>query len=120
MQSSLSSPSVRRGAQTAAIGDGWRLGLGAGARLRVGANNVMLSPGYAFDLMLPRNVNASRALVDPTAATDFASSGGDINAEGADAFLAGRARPTNAGRYIGQLHVLTLTLSWGEAPRVLE
>ncbi len=120
MQSSLSSPSVRRGAQTAAIGDGWRLGLGAGARLRVGANNVMLSPGYAFDLMLPRNVNASRALVDPTAATDFASSGGDINAEGADAFLAGRARPTNAGRYFGQLHVLTLTLSWGEAPRVLE
>ena len=120
MQSTLSSPSVRRGAQTAALGDGWRLGLGAGARLRVGANNVMLSPGYAFDLMMPRNVTASRAVVDPTAATDFASSGGDINAEGANAFLADRARPTNAARYFGQLHVLTLTLSWGEAPRVLE
>ena len=80
----------------------------------------MLSPGYAFDLSLPRNVSASRALLDPTAATDFANSGGDINAEGANAFLAGRARPTNAARYFGQLHVLTLTLSWGEAPRVLE
>ncbi|MCR9163524.1 MAG: hypothetical protein ACE37F_16050 [Nannocystaceae bacterium] len=120
MQSNLASPSVRRGAQSAGVGDGWRLGLGAGARLRVGTNNVMLSPGYAFDLLLPRNVKASRALLDPTAATDFASSGGDINAQGADAFLAGRARPTNAGRYFGQLHVLTLTLSWGEAPRVLE
>lgn len=120
MQSNLSSPSVRRGAQTAAIGEGWRLGFGGGARIRVGSNNILLSPGYAFDLLLPRNVDADRALLDPTAATDFASSGGDINAQGADAFLAGRARPTNAARYFGQLHTLTLTLSWGEAPRVLE
>ncbi len=120
MQSAVSSPSVRRGAQTAANGEGWRAGLGGGARIRVGSNNVLLSPGYAFDLLMPRNVTADRAALDPTAATDFAASGGDLNAQGADAFLDGRARPTNAARYFGQLHVLTLTLSWGEAPRVLE
>ncbi len=120
MQSNVSSPSVRRDAQSAAIGEGWRVGLGGGARLRLRQSNLLLSPGYAFDLLLPRNVRPSSAALDPTAATDFADSGGDINAQGADAFLTGRARPTNAGRYFGQLHVLTLTLSWGEAPRVLE
>ncbi len=120
MQSHVASPSVRRDAQTAAVGEGWRLGVGGGARIRVGTNNVLLSPGYAMDLLLPRTARPASALLDPTAATDFADSGGDINADGADAFLAGRARPTNAGRYFGQLHSLTLTLSWGEAPRVLE
>ncbi len=120
MQSHLASPSVRRGAQTAAVGEGWRLGLGGGARIRVGTNNILLSPGYALDLLLPRDVRPRTALLDPTAATDFADSGGDINAQGASDSLAGRARPTNAGRYFGQLHSLTLTLSWGESPRVLE
>ena len=74
----------------------------------------------AFDLLLPRDVRPGQADLDPTAASDFADSGGDINATGADAFLDGRARPTNAGRYFGQQHVFSLTLSWGEAPRVLE
>ncbi len=120
MQSSLNSPSVRRGALSAGVGEGWRFGMGGGARFRVGSNNVLLSPGYAFDLFLPNNVRPERAQLDPTAATDFADSGGDLNAKGADAFLDGRARPTNAARYFGQIHVLTLTLSWGEAPRVLE
>jgi hypothetical protein len=120
MQSNVASPSVSRDAQSAAVGEGWRLGLGAGARIRVGSNNVLLSPGYAFDLLLPRDVRPGSAALDPTAATDFADSGGDINASGAAAFLEGRARPTNAGRYFAQQHMFSLTFSWGEAPRVLE
>lgn len=120
LQSNLNSPSVRRGAQTAAVGEGWRAGLGGGARIRVGSSNVMLSPGYVVDVFLPRDVRPEDAALDPTAATEFADTGGDINARGADAVLAGRGRPTNAARYFGQLHTLTLTLSWGETPRVLE
>ena len=118
--SNLSSPSVRQRAQTAAWGEGWRLGLTAGGRFRVGQTNVLLTPGYGFDLLLPRRIEDSEAAFDPTAATAFAQAGGDLNARGATAVLAGRGRPTNAGRYLGLLHTVSLTLSWGESSRVFE
>lgn len=108
------SPSVGRSAQTAALGDGWRVSLGAGARFRVGESSAFLTPGYALDLMLPRDVSPAEASFDPGAATRFDDSGGDLNATGAGAVLAGRARSTNAGRYFGSVNVLTLTLTWGE------
>jgi hypothetical protein len=118
--SNFNSPSVARGAQNAGFGDGWRVGLSAGARFRLGQSNVLLTPGYGIDMMLPRHVAPGDARFDPAAANDFAGAGGDINAEGAAAVLQGRARPTNAGRYFGLVHTLALTLSWGESPQVLE
>jgi hypothetical protein len=111
-----SSPSVKRDSQTAAWGEGWRVGLSAGARFRMRATNVTLTPGYGLDVLTPRNVSGSRAVFDPSAATDFVDSGSDLNSAGADAVIYGRARPTNAGRYFGMLHTFSLSLSWGEAP----
>ncbi len=117
---SFNSPSIARGAHNAGFGDGWRTGLLVGTRFRLGQSNVLLTPGYAIDAMLPRHVRPGDARFDPAAANDFAASGGDINAEGAAAVLQGRARPTNAGRYFGFVHTFAVTLSWGESPEVLE
>lgn len=116
----VSSPSVRPSAQTAAWGEGWRMGLTAGGRFRIGQTNVLLTPGYGIDLLVPRRVQAQDAAFEPSDATAFAATGGDLNAPGASAVLAGRGRPTNAGRYFGMLHTFSLTLSWGESSRVFE
>mgnify|MGYP003885667575 CR=1 FL=1 len=53
---------------------------------------------------------------DAQAALDFAASGRDINGPGADAVLAGRARPTNAGRYFQDVHVFSVGVGWSELP----
>lgn len=116
----LATPSVRRGATTAALNEGWRLGLSMGARLRLKQTNFLLVPGYGIDMFLPRNVTPQRALFDPHSATAFEAAGGDVNATGAKAVLEGRARPTNAGRYFGLLHVFTLALTWGERTTALD
>ncbi|MBX7081350.1 MAG: hypothetical protein K1X88_19270 [Nannocystaceae bacterium] len=110
---------VRRDATTAAMFDGARLGLSAGAEFRVrtrgrARTTLVLSPGYGLDLTVPRRVAAARAAYSPTAAADFAAAGQDINAAGADAVLQGLARPTNAGRYLGLLHTLSFAFSWGD------
>jgi len=114
----LSSPPTRPGAATAALPDGIRLGASFGARIRLRERSripLWLEPGYGIDVTVPRIVRRSDAAFSPTAATQFAASGGDINAEGADLVLDGRARPTNAGRYFGALHTFTLAVLWGEA-----
>ena len=116
----LNSPSVRRGSQTAAMGDGWRLGLSFGTRLRIKSTNVLITPGYALDVLLPRTVTAQRASFSPESSTNFFETGGDLNTTGASDVLSGRARPTNAARYFGLLHTLALSVRWGEASGVLE
>jgi len=116
----VSSPSVRHGAQTSAIGEGWRVGLSAGTRFRDRRTGILISPGYAFDLSTPRDVTPGQALYDPIAATAFAASSGDLNGDGGDAVLEGRARSTNAGHYLGLTHTLSLTLGWSDGARVLE
>jgi hypothetical protein len=118
--SNLSSPSVRRQSQTAAYGEGWRLGLTAGARFRMRQTNFILTPGYGIDVLMPRRVTPGDATFDPGDATDFVMSGGDLNSGGADAVTSGMARPTNAGRYFGLLHTFSLALSWGEAPNAFD
>ncbi len=110
---------VRRTASSAGAADGAKLGLSAGAaiRLRPGARSrvtLVLSPGYGLDVTLPHRVRPGQAAYSPAAAADFAASGGDINAAGADSVLAGLARSTNAGRYFGLTHSFTLALSWGD------
>lgn len=115
-----STAAVRRAAARPGGADGARLGLSAGSeiRLRPRSGNritLLLTPGYGLDVSLPRRVSAASAAYSPAAAADFAASGGDINAQGADAVLAGRARSTNAGRYFGLTHTFTLALSWGDA-----
>jgi hypothetical protein len=111
---------VRRSAAAAGSAGGARIGITAGAQLRVTTRGrsratLVLTPGYGFDVSLPRTVSPGRAAFSPAAAGQFADSGGDINAPGADLVLAGRARPTNAGRYLGFVHTLSLALSWGDA-----
>ncbi|MCA9650447.1 MAG: hypothetical protein KC501_11100 [Myxococcales bacterium] len=110
----LASPSVRRGATTAALDEGWRLGTSAGVRLRMRRTDLVVVPGYGLDLFLPRTVTPGGALFSPAAAIAFDSGSGDINAPGANEVLQGRGRPTNAARYFGMLHTLSFAVMWGE------
>jgi hypothetical protein len=111
---------VRRSAASAGAGGGPRIGISAGAQVKITTRRrtrttLLLTPGYGLDVFLPRTVTAARAAFSPAAAGQFADAGGDINAPGADLVLGGRARPTNAGRYFGMVHTLTLALAWGDA-----
>lgn len=110
----FNSPGTQRAATTAATADGWRIGTSVGARVRVRRTDVLLVPGYGLDIDLPRRVRPGAAAFDPSAATAFVGSGNDLNAPGADFVLAGRGRPTNAGRYLGIVHTLSLAVLWGE------
>lgn len=110
---------VRRTAATVGASDGARVGLSAGAAVRVRGRggrvlSLLLTPGYGIDLVLPRHVRPNEAAYSPAAAAEFAASDGDINAPGAADVLAGRARSTNAGRYFGVTHSLSLAISWGD------
>lgn len=116
----FNSPGVRRAATTAATNDGWRLGGSVGARVRVRRTDLMLVPGYGLDFDLPRRVAPGSASFDPAAATAFVSSGGDLNAPGADLVLLGRGRPSNAGRYFSMTHTLSIAVLWGERSGALD
>ncbi|GEM_PF-1965740 len=107
-------PNVRPTAQTAASHEPWRVGATFGLAVRVGQSGFVLVPGYGLDVWLPNHVRPSRAAFDPTAQTEFEAMGGDINAPRAELVLDGRARPTNAGRYVGLVHTLTLAVRWSE------
>ncbi|MEM7158252.1 MAG: hypothetical protein AAF799_35760 [Myxococcota bacterium] len=110
----FATPSVRRGATSAAFDESWRLGTSGGVRVRLRRAGVVLVPGYGFDVMLPRRIGAEDVLFSPAAATAFNEGSGDLNAPGADSVLQGRGRPTNAGRYFGMLHTVSFALMWGE------
>lgn len=112
--SHASSPATRRAALSAAGSDGWRFGLSLGATLRVRQSNFQVVPGYAFDLYVPTTVSASRAAFDPAAAASFNERGGDLNTPEAALVLAGRGRPSNAGRYSGAVHTFMFGLRWSE------
>ena len=109
-----SSPATRTAAVSAAGSDAWRFGLSFGATLRVRQSNFQLVPGYAFDLYVPTTVRGDRAAFDPTAAATFNAGGGDLNTPEAALVLAGRGRPSNAGRYTGAVHTFMLGLRWSE------
>lgn len=112
-----SSPSVQRSALSAARADGWRLGASLGTTLRLRQSNFLLVPGYGLDFYFPTAVSGASAAFDPGAAERFAVAHSDLNSEDAAAILEGRGRPTNAGRYTGLVHTVTLALRW--APRSL-
>jgi hypothetical protein len=109
----VSSPVVRRSARSAGNSDGWRAGLTLGMPVRLAQSNLQIVPGYGFDLFVPERTRGTPAF-DPLAAAAFADSGGDINSQYADLVLAGRGRPSNAGRYTGAVHTFMLTLRWSE------
>lgn len=109
-----SSPGTRRTAMTAADHDAWRLGLTVGTTLRLAQSNFQIVPGYGFDLYVPTRVSPDDAAFDPASAIAYGMSGGDLNAPEAAAVLAGRGRPSNAGRYTGVVHTLMLSLRWSE------
>lgn len=109
----FSSPVVRRTAREPGNNDGWRAGITVGVPLRVGSSNLQIVPGYGFDLYLPSSTGRPGDF-DPAAATRFAAAGGDINSDDAALVLAGRGRPSNAGRYTGAVHTFMLTLRWAE------
>jgi hypothetical protein len=110
----FSSPSTRRAALSAAGSDSWRFGLSLGTSLRVAQSNFQVIPGYAFDLYTPSTVRSSVAAFDPSTATAFHASGGDLNTPDAERVLAGQGRPSNAGRYTGAVHTFMLGLRWSE------
>jgi hypothetical protein len=121
------SPGVRRGAVTVVESELWTLSANLGARLNLARGEAKrrrrggwyLAPGYGLDVVLPATVGGSGGRTsdfDSQAALDFAASGRDINGPGADAVLAGRARPTNAGRYFQDVHVFSLGIGWSELP----
>ena len=117
-----SSPATRRAALSAAGSDGWRFGLSVGSTLRFGVSlgtilrlrdsNFELMPGYAFDLYVPTSVPAGGAAFSPATAAAFIERGGDLNSPEAALVLAGRGRPSNAGRYTGAVHTFMLGLRW--------
>lgn len=109
-----SSPGTRRSAMTAANHDAWRFGLTFGTTLRIRQSNFQIVPGYGFDLFVPTTVRPGSAAFDPAAAAAYSESGGDLNSPDAGVVLAGRGRPTNAGRYTGTAHTIMLGLRWSE------
>jgi len=110
----LASPAVRRAATSAAFDEGWRAGTSMGVHLRLPRTDLVIVPGYGFDMLLPRRVQPGDALYSPSAATAFEAGTGDINAAEADAVLQGRGRPSNAGRYLSLLHTISFALMRGE------
>lgn len=106
------SPSVQRAAMSASHADGWRTGLSLGTAWRVRQSNFLLVPGYGADFYFPTSVSATQAAFDPGAAERFAAAHSDINSADAQAILEGRGRPTNAGRYTGLVHSVSLALRW--------
>lgn len=116
----LATASARRGADTASRPSGAMTGASFGVRFRIPRTEVMLVPGYALDLSLPRFVAPGEARLSPEAATAFEASGADLNAPGAGAVLSGRGRSTNAGRYFAMAHGLSVALLWGERSAQLD
>jgi opacity protein-like surface antigen len=112
--SHASSPATRRAALNPAESNGWRVGLSLGATLRVRQSNFQVVPGYAFDMYIPTTVPGDRAAFDPAAAAAFNERFGDLNTPEAALVLAGRGRPSNAGRYTGAVHTFMFGLRWSE------
>ncbi len=117
----VTSPGVQRGAVTVVESERWQLSANLGARIRLprrakarARGAWYLAPGYGLDLGLPTRVTGDVAAYDPAAALEFADSGRDINGPGADAVLAGRARPTNAGSVQQTVHTFTFGFGWSE------
>jgi len=108
---------VRPDSMTVADPEGWRLGLSFGTVIRLRQSDFLLVPGYGIDTYLPHHVRPGEAAFDPEARTAFEQSGGDLNDPSAAAVLAGRGRPTNAGKYFGMLHSFTLAVRWSERSR---
>ncbi|RMG95541.1 MAG: hypothetical protein D6705_13330 [Deltaproteobacteria bacterium] len=108
----LASPPTRPSARSPADPDGWRAGLTLAIPVIAADRHVLVTPGYGFDLDLPSTVAPGEAAFDPTARAAFEASFGDLNEPGARAVLEGRGRPTNAGRYVGTRHLLSLTVRW--------
>jgi hypothetical protein len=109
-----SSPGTRRSAMSASTHDAWRFGFTFGTTLRIRQSNFQIVPGYGFDLYVPTTVRPGSAAFDPAAAAAYSESGADLNSAEAAAVLAGRGRPTNAGRYTGTVHTFMLGLRWSE------
>lgn len=113
----FSSPAVRPEAVTAADNQAWRIGLSGGISLRLRQSDFLLIPGYGLDVYLPVHIRPGIAAFDPAAGLEFERAGGDLNAPRADAVLAGRGRPSNAGRYFGLVHTLSLAMRWSGRAR---
>lgn len=109
-----STRAVARAATSAALMDGWRLGLTLGAALRIRQSNLQIIPGYGFDWTLPARVRPDEAAYDPTAGAAYAAAGGDLKSPAAAAILEGRGRPSNAGYYNGVAHTFMVALRWAE------
>lgn len=123
----LRTPGVRRGSVTVVESELWTMSANLGARLtfkrrgqsRRRRGGWYIVPGYGLDMVLPSKVGGSSGQSSdfaPQAALDFAASDRDINGPGADAVLAGRARPTNAGSYFQDVHVFSIGVGWNELP----
>ncbi len=112
------SPATRPGALTVERVDGWavKASVGASLELEQRLGSLFLAPGYGLNLQVPTTVGPGGAtpLYLPGALAQFAASGGDINSPSAGAVLSGRARPTNAGRYLAHSHALLFSIRWSE------
>lgn len=113
----FTSPAVQPAAVTAADNQAWRLGASTGVSFRIKQSDFLFVPGYGLDIYLPTDVDPGRAAFDPAAGLEFERAGGDLNAPRADDVLAGRGRPSNAGRYFGLLHTLSLAMRWSGRAR---
>lgn len=110
----LRSPGTRPSALTAAESAGWLLGASLGASLEFPRKrgSLFVVPGWSIDVLLPKRI--AGGAFDPSAALDFVASGRDINGPGADAWLDGRARPTNDGSIVGANHAVMLSVRWAD------
>ncbi|PRP91021.1 hypothetical protein ENSA5_59330 [Enhygromyxa salina] len=114
----FNSPGVRPSALTAANSDGWTILATIGASFNLPGRNGTWSlvPSYGVDFLVPTRVGPGGVspAFDPVAAIEFERSGADINSPYADAVLAGRGLPSNAGTYVGAVHTITFGIRWSE------
>jgi hypothetical protein len=114
----VNSPAVKPGALSVSHSDGWTLLATLGASFNLPGRNGTwsLAPAYSLDLMLPTRVGPGghTPAFDPTAALAFEASGADLNSASADAVLAGRGLPSNAGLYTAAAHTILFSVRWSE------
>jgi opacity protein-like surface antigen len=114
----VNSPAVQPGAVSVTNSDGWTLLATLGASFNLPGRNGTwsLAPAYSLDFMLPTRVGPGghTPAFDPTAALAFEASGADLNSASANAVLAGRGLPTNAGIYTSAVHTILFSVRWSE------
>jgi hypothetical protein len=104
----METSAVPRQAVNPAAVDGFKIEPAVAAQIRIGSS-FMLAAGYAFTIMPA--VSTGESAFNPASAVACGDARGDLENPACQDRLAGKARPTAAGRYRQTTHALSLSLT---------